>query len=290
MILVELTDGAVVFVLLERGPRGSGGKKWHVEGDIEMRDVFRLDGKIGIVIGGAGGIGQALSLGLSEYGATVVVASRNQEVLEGAAREIRSKTGGKTLAIQVNVTDETSVARLVGTVVAEFGTIDILVNAMGLNIKRDALEYPMEDWDTIFQVNVKGTMNCCKHVGRVMRENQGGKIVNMSSVRGIRGHTGGNSAYCATKGAVELITKALALEWAPYNVHVNAVGPSLIITPGTIHIQQDPERAQKYRASVPLGRLGMPEDVVGACIFLASPASDFITGQTIYIDGGLTAG
>jgi NAD(P)-dependent dehydrogenase (short-subunit alcohol dehydrogenase family) len=109
-------------------------------------------------------------------------------------------------------------------------------------------------------------------------------------VRGIRGYTGGNVGYCATKGAVELITKALALEWAPYNINVNALGPALVITPGTIHIKNNPELAEKYRKNVPLGRLCLPEDLVGACIFLASRASDFITGQTIYVDGGATAG
>jgi len=255
-----------------------------------LKDLFRLDGKVALVTGGGGGIGEALSLGLSEYGATVVVASRNLEALKKAAEDIHSRTGGKTLAIRADVMDENSVARLVSSVVSELGTIDVLVNAMGLNIKRDALEFPMEDWDRIFEVNVKGTMICCKQAGRIMREKQRGNIVNMSSVRGIRGFTGGNAAYCATKGAVELITKALALEWAPYNIHVNALGPSLVITPGTIHIQQNPELAKKYKATIPLGRLGMPEDLVGACVFLASPASDFVTGQTIYIDGGLTAG
>ena len=255
-----------------------------------MKDLFRLDGKVAIVTGGAGGIGEALSLGLSQYGAKVVITSRNKEALDKVAQEIQAKTGGEVQAIQTDVTDEASVISLVETVVDKLGTIDILVNAMGLNIKRDAFEYPMEDWDRIFDVNVKGTMIVCKQVARVMKEKKQGKIINMSSVRGIRGYTGGNSAYCATKGAVELITKALALEWAPYNIHVNALGPSLVITPGTVHIQKDPALAEKYKANVPLGRLGMPEDITGACIFLASEASDFITGQTIYIDGGLTAG
>ena len=148
----------------------------------------------------------------------------------------------------------------------------------------------MEDWDLIFDVNVKGTMISCKHFGRVMRDKKQGKVINMSSVRGIRGYTGGNTAYCATKGAVELITKTLALEWAPYNIHVNALGPALIITPGTIHIQQNPELAEKYKAMIPMNKLGVPEDLIGACVFLASEASNFITGQTLYVDGGLTAG
>lgn len=255
-----------------------------------MGDLFRLDGKIAVVIGGAGGIGETLALGLSQYGAKVVVASRNLERLNEVAKEIQSKTGGEALALQVDVTAENTVAGLVEKVLAEFRTVDILVNAMGLNIKREAVEYPMEDWDLIFDINVKGTMITCKHFGKVMREKKQGKIINMSSVRGIRGYTGGNTAYCATKGAVELITKTLALEWAPYNIHVNALGPALIITPGTIHIQQNPELAEKYKATIPMNRLGVPTDLIGACVFLASAASDFITGQTLYIDGGLTAG
>jgi NAD(P)-dependent dehydrogenase (short-subunit alcohol dehydrogenase family) len=255
-----------------------------------MADLFRLDGKIAVVIGGAGGIGETLALGLSQYGAKVVVSSRNLERLKEVAKEIQAKTGGEVMALQVDVTDEDSVASLVEKVLAKFGTVDILVNAMGLNIKREAVEYPMEDWDLIFDVNVKGTMISCKHFGRVMRDKKQGKVINMSSVRGIRGYTGGNTAYCATKGAVELITKTLALEWAPYNIHVNALGPALIITPGTIHIQQNPELAEKYKAMIPMNKLGVPEDLIGACVFLASEASNFITGQTLYIDGGLTAG
>ena len=255
-----------------------------------MSDLFRLDGKIAVVIGGAGGLGETLALGLSQYGAKVVVASRNLGALNKVAAEIKSKTGEDTLALQVDVTDENSMTNLVEGVLAKFGTVDILVNAMGLNIKREALEYPMEDWDTIFNVNVKGTMISCKHFGKVMKEKKQGKIINISSVREIRGYTGGNTAYCATKGAVGLITKTLALEWAPYNIHINAIGPSLIITPGTVHIQQNPELAKKYTAMIPLGRLGVPKDLTGACVFLASEASDFITGQTIFIDGGLMAG
>jgi gluconate 5-dehydrogenase len=255
-----------------------------------MEDLFRLSGKTAVVIGGAGGLGEAIALGLSRYGAAVVVASRNREALEKVAEGIRTETGGEALALQVDVTDEDSMAGLVKEVLARFSTVDILVNAMGLNIKRDALEYPMEDWDRIFSVNVKGTMIACKHFGRVMKEKGKGKIINLSSVREVRGYTGGNAAYCATKGAVGLMTKTLALELAPHNIHVNAIGPSLIITKGTIHIQQNPELAKKYSSLIPLGRLGEPGDLVGAAVFLASEASDFITGQTLFVDGGLTAG
>ena len=254
-----------------------------------MEDIFRLDGKIAVVIGGAGGLGEAISMGLSQYGAKLVVASRNLDALEKVAADIKSKTGGEVQAMQVDATDEESMTKLVEGVVSQCGTVDILVNAMGLNIKRDALDYPMEDWDKIFAINVKGTMIACKHFGRVMKEKQGGKIINLSSVREVRGYTGGNAAYCATKGAVGMITKTLALELAPHNIYVNAIGPSLIITQGTMHIQKDPELAKKYSAMIPLGRLGVPADLIGAAVFLASDASGFITGQTIFIDGGLTA-
>jgi NAD(P)-dependent dehydrogenase (short-subunit alcohol dehydrogenase family) len=254
-----------------------------------MKDMFRLDGKVAIVTGGAGGIGEALALGLGCQGATVVVSSRNQQAIETVAQKISTESGSEAIALAADVTDEGSLQGLVDAVLDKYGKIDILVNAMGMNIKRDAFDYPLEDWDRLFEVNVKGTMAACKAVGRVMRDQQAGAIVNLSSVRGIRGYTGGNSGYCATKGAVELITKALALEWAPSGIRVNALGPALVITPGTKHIAEDPQLAAKYAAAVPLGRIGLPEDMVGAVVYLCSDAASFVSGQTIYVDGGLTA-
>ncbi|MFH0730341.1 MAG: glucose 1-dehydrogenase [Pseudomonadota bacterium] len=253
------------------------------------KDIFSLNGKVAIVMGGAGGIGEALAIALGVQGATVIVSSRNQAAIDKVAQEITKTSGKEAVGISVDVTDEASMKRLVDTVVQKFGKIDILVNAMGMNIKKDAFDYPMEDWDKLFDVNVKGTMIACKAVGKIMREQKCGSIINLSSVRGIRGYTGGNTGYCATKGAVELITRALALEWAPHRIRVNALGPALIITPGTRHIAQNPELAKKYADAVPLGRIGLPEDLVGACVFLASDAAGFVSGQTIYVDGGLTA-
>ena len=254
-----------------------------------MKDIFKLDGRIAIVTGGAGGIGEALALGLAYHGATVVVSSRNQDAITAVAAKITKETGNEAIAIASDVTNEESVQKLVDAVVAKYGRIDILVNAMGMNIKHPALEYPLEDWDKLFNVNVKGTMIARKAVGKVMREQKKGAILNLSSVRGIRGYTGGNSGYCATKGAVELITKSLALEWAPNGIRVNALGPALVITPGTKHIAENPELAAKYASAVPMGRIGLPEDMVGAVVYLCSDAASFVSGQTIYVDGGLTA-
>lgn len=255
-----------------------------------MYEKFKLDGKIALINGGAGGLGSGISLGISQAGATVVIADVLPiDVLNEKAAEIKAATGNETMALNVDVTNEESMQSVVDAVVEKYGTIDICINAFGLNRKSPALEYPMEQWDQMFSVNVKGVMIACKIVGNVMVNKGKGSIVNLSSVREIRGYTGGNSAYCATKGAVGMITKTLAIEYAPKNVRVNAIGPSLVITQGTIHIQQNPELAKKYVAEIPLGRLGTPEDLVGTAIFLSSEASSFITGQTIFVDGGLLA-
>jgi len=254
-----------------------------------MQDLFRLDGKVALVGGGAGGIGESLALGLSRYGAKVVIASRRQEAVDAAAARIKAETGNETWAVTCDVTNEASVAEMVGKVVAKLGTIDILVNSQGMNIKRDAFEYPLEDWQALMNANINGTMLMCKHVGRVMKEKKNGKIINLSSVREQRGFTGGNVGYCATKGAVGAMTRCLAIEWAPFNIKVNAIGPALIITQGTIHIKNNPDLAKKYQAMIPLGRLAEPADLIGTCVFLASPASDFMTGQTLFVDGGVTA-
>ncbi|NWF91620.1 MAG: glucose 1-dehydrogenase [Syntrophaceae bacterium] len=255
-----------------------------------MTDMFRLDGKVAVVIGGAGGIGEIMALGLAGQGAKVVVASRNIEKLEAVAQKIRSETKSEAAAFQVDITDKGSVTQLARQVVARFGTVDILVNSQGANLKRPAVDFPVEDWDHMFNVNVKGTMLSCSEFGKIMIEKRRGKIINLSSVRGIRATLwGGNEGYSATKGAVDMITRSLASEWAPYHINVNAIAPSLIYTELAAVTLQDPERLQKYLANVPLKRVGQPQDLVGVCIFLASAASDFITGQIIYLDGGLTA-
>jgi NAD(P)-dependent dehydrogenase (short-subunit alcohol dehydrogenase family) len=252
--------------------------------------MFRLDGKVAVVIGGSGGIGELIAAGLAKQGARVAIASRNIQKLEEVAHRIQSESESEAVAFQVDVTDEQSVAQLAEKVVSRFGTVDILVNSQGVNLKRSATEFPVDAWDLMFGVNVKGTMLTCREFGKVMINKEKGKIINLSSVRGIRATLwGGNEAYCATKGAVDMITRTLAAEWAPHNINVNAIAPSLIYTELAARTLQDPERLQRYLANVPLKRVGQPKDVVGLCVFLASDASDFITGQILYVDGGLTA-
>lgn len=255
-----------------------------------MANLFRVDDKVAVVVGGAGGIGEALGHGLAEYGAKVVIADLNIERAEQVAQDIQSNFKSEAVAIKFDITDEKSVAQMAEQVVAKLGTVDILVNSQGVNVKHPATEFPVDGWDFMFNINVRGTMLTCREFGKVMTEKKSGKVINLSSVRGVRATAwSGNEGYAATKAAIDMITRSLASEWAQYKINVNAIGPSTIATPFSERTLKDPERLKRFLASCPLGRVGQPIDVVGACIFLASPASDFITGQIVYLDGGLTA-
>lgn len=246
-----------------------------------------MKGKVAIVVGGGGGIGRAQALGLADAGADVVVASRKLEHLEPVVKEIQTR-GRKALAVPVEVTDEKSVAAMVGTALKKFPHIDILVNAHGLAIRRPADSFPIDEWQRVMDINTRGTFLCCQAVGRVMVKQHSGKIINLSSVRGRYGLPADYAAYCASKGAVDALTRTLACEWAKYNVLVNAVAPTVVETELTRPALADPEYAKRMKSRIPLGRWAMPDDIVGATIFFASKASDFITGQILYIDGGVT--
>jgi len=255
-----------------------------------MADMFRLDNKVAVIIGATGGIGEPIAFGLARQGAKIALASRNLPKLEELARQIQVETKSGTAAFQVDVTDEYSVAQLARNVLSEFRTVDILVNSQGVNLKYPATEFPVTDWDNMFNINVRGIMLSCREFGKVMIERKSGKVINLSSVRGVRAtFWGGNEGYAATKAAIDMITRSLASEWAQYKINVNAIAPSTVATPFSERTLQDPERLKRFLASCPLGRVGQPQDIIGACVFLASSASDFITGKILYVDGGLTA-
>ncbi len=224
---------------------------------------------------------------MAEAGADVVVASRKPEHLEPVAKEIQAR-GRKSLAVPVEVTQEKSVVAMLDSVLKEFPHVDILVNAHGLAIRKPADTFPIDEWQQVMDVNTRGTFICCQVVGRVMIKQRSGKIINMSSVRGRYGLPADYAAYCPSKGAVDTLTRTLACEWAKYNVLVNAVAPTIVETKLTRPALANPQFAQQMKSRIPLGRWAMPEDIVGATIFFASKASDFITGQILYIDGGVT--
>jgi len=255
-----------------------------------MDDLFSLKGKNALVVGGAGGLGHGIAEGLARYGAQVAIASLNPAKLERAAQELEASTGRKVRTYRVDCTEESSVEELVASSVSDLGRVDVLVNAVGYNSKAPAIEFPMEEWDRLFAVNVRGVMMCCKHFAAHMVESGGGKIINVSSIRGARAGLGGNSAYCASKGAVDMMTRQFAVELASQNVQVNAIAPIITVTPMTEEtIKKEAARYERVLLNIPMGRMCTIADIVGPAVFLASPASDFVTGTILYPDGGMMA-
>jgi NAD(P)-dependent dehydrogenase (short-subunit alcohol dehydrogenase family) len=253
-----------------------------------MGDLFRLDGKVAVVVGGGGGIGKALALGLARQGADVALASRSLEKLHAVAEELQADADvrGKVKAFQMDSCDEESVKNAVQAIVADMGTVDILVNSQGLNIKEPFADQTVASWGSLFDNNVKGVMLCCREFGKVMLEKKKGKIINVSSVAGDRGvPLAGNVGYCSSKAAVSNLTRMLAYEWAKHGINVNAIGPSVIFTPG-MKAALPPEVLAGATALHPIGRVAEPEELMGTCIYLASAASDYMTGQVVYVDGG----
>lgn len=252
-----------------------------------MKDLFNLEGKTALVVGGAGGIGQGIATGLAFYGARVCIASRNQESLERAQAEIKEEVGKDVAFYICDATSEEDVTALADKLEAEYGKVDILVNSQGFNRKHPITEFPVDVWDQLFEVNVKSVMICCKVFGARMQAKGGGRILNLSSVRGIRGCGGGNAGYGATKGAVDMLTKMMAAELGP-DVTVNAIGPTVVETPMMKDILND-DLKKMLAGNAPMKRIGLVEDCIGPAVFLCSDAAGFITGQIIYPDGGLTS-
>lgn len=255
-----------------------------------MDDLFSLKGRNAVIVGGAGGIGRGLAEGFVRHGAQVAIADVNLTGLENAVAEIEAATGQKVKAYPVDTGQESKVQELVAKAVGDMGRVHVLVNAQGFNIKAPATEFPVADWDRLFSVNVRGVMICCKHFAAHMVEQGGGKIINLSSIRGARAALGGNLAYCASKGAVDMLTRQLAVELASKKVLVNAIAPIITITPMTEErVRRDADRYEKMLVNVPLNRMGTVADLVGPAVFLASAASDFVTGTILYPDGGTMA-
>ncbi|OGO22548.1 MAG: hypothetical protein A2144_02345 [Chloroflexi bacterium RBG_16_50_9] len=253
-----------------------------------MTELFDFTKKVALIVG-VGGIGHAQALGFAEHGADIVAADKRPEIAEKVAGEVRA-LGRKALAIAVDVTQEPSVAAMVRRVLEEFQRIDILVNAAGMVIRRPAsLDYTIDEWQQIIDVNTRGTWLCCQAVGREMVKQGGGRIINMSSVAGSYGTKGGGAAYGPSKAAIDNLTRTLACEWAKFNVLVNALAPTVIETDFTRSVLENPQRAQRLKDAIPLGRWGLPEDIVGPTLFFASEASNFVTGQILFVDGGLTS-
>lgn len=250
-------------------------------------NLLDLTGKKALVVG-AGGIGAALAAGLAQHGADVAVADRDAAAADAAADGVRA-FGCRTLARTVDVTDESSVQALAEDLGTFGDSIDILVNAAGVAARTPSVSVSLENMRQTLEVNTLGTFICCRVFGQVMMGRGGGKIVNISSVRARYGTRGGMADYCASKAAVDALTRQLAVEWAPHKVFVNAIAPTVVETEFTTTILSNPAAAASLIERIPLGRWAQPEDLVGPVLFFASAASDYVTGQVLFVDGGLTA-
>jgi NAD(P)-dependent dehydrogenase (short-subunit alcohol dehydrogenase family) len=248
-------------------------------------DLFDLSGRVAIVTGGVGGLGLPIAEGLASAGAISVIADILSEQGEKAAESIRAE-GLKAKSIPVDVAKRGSVQQMVSETLKAFSRVDILVNCAGIIIRTPIEEVTDEEWNAIVDVNLRGVFLCSQIVGIEMIKRRAGKIINISSnsVQAIQPHRG---VYSTTKAGVSHLTKVMALEWAPYHINVNAIAPATTVTDLSRQFFEDhPEDLQERLRSIPLGRLGDPKDYVGMAILLASKASDFITGQTIFVDGG----
>ncbi|MCL5959510.1 MAG: SDR family oxidoreductase [Chloroflexi bacterium] len=257
------------------------------EDHFDASKLFDLTGRKAVVTGAASGLGRVIARGLASCGADVVAADANFEGAEMTALEI-SRSGRKAIPVRVDVTVEDEVQQMVRQTIAEFGRIDISFNIPGMNIRKPSLEMTVAEFQKIVTLNLTGVFICAKAVGAVMVEQRQGRMVNMSS---IMGHiaVAKQSGYSSSKGAVSQLTKVLAIEWAPYNVTVNALCPGYTMTPLVRQIIADQDWLADIQRRTPLGRLAEPEEIVGPAIFLVSDAASYVTGTTLLVDGGWTA-
>lgn len=254
--------------------------------------LFSLTDRVALIPGGGGGIGSALAQALGRAGAAVSIVSRTKEHAETAAGGVRA-IGAESLAMAADLTDAGECERVVGETVNRFGRLDIVINAIGGgagNALYAAEEYPQNAWDWIFDLNLKSTVQATQAAVKAMiAGGRGGRVLNISSVRGQLGINAGYSAYVAAKGAINSLSRQWATEWAKHQITVNAIAPTFVDTPQVATLLADPKFKAGLVARIPLGRIGGTQDLIGAALFFCSDASSFVTGQILTIDGGLTA-
>ena len=251
-------------------------------------DMFNLKGKTAIVTGASSGLGVVFAQALAEMGANLELAARRIEKLNEVASNLKPLSA-KVRPFSCDVSKQEDVQSLVDDTVKTFGRLDIIVNNAGVAAMSPATDISVEEWNKVVAVNLTGVFLCARTAARQMIKQGGGKIINIASIYGAVGDVFPASPYYATKGAVINMTRDLAVEWAPYNIKVNAIAPGFFPSEMTEAIFKDPGYLEYIRKQTPLGRPGNPEDLKGAVVYLASSASDYVTGQTIFVDGGWTA-
>lgn len=260
---------------------------------VSFQKLFDLSGRTALITGAGVGFGEAISLGFAEYGCDIAAADLNIENPQRTAEKVRQR-GRRAIALKANVAVPEEVSTMVDETVRALGGVDILVNCAGIPQHDPAELTPLETWDRVLDINLRGTFLCCQAAARVMLQKKSGIIINFSSIAGLVGVGRGANAYCASKGGVNALTKQLALEWADRGIRVNAIAPCQFLTPGLRDVMADPQfdakrLMQTWVSNIPLGRVGEPEEIVGPALFLASMASSMVTGVVLPVDGGYLA-
>ncbi len=251
---------------------------------------FRVDDQIAIVTGSGSGMGRAFAQALAGAGADVVITELpGREALAAETAVLVQAQGRRALTLSLDVTQVASIRAMVEKVVAEWGQIDILINNAGMNIRKWAVDVTEQDWDAVVNTDLRGAFFCAQSVGKAMiQRGKGGRIISTASQIGLVGYTE-RVAYCAAKAGVVNMTRVLAIEWARHRITVNAIAPTFVNTPLVAALLESEEVRREVLSRIPLGRLAEPEDIVGAVLYLASPAAAMVTGHTLVVDGGWTA-
>jgi len=260
----------------------------------DPKNLFSLAGKTALITGASGAFGRVAALALAKAGAKVVLAASSAAALEKVAAEVKA-AGGEARTVARRAASEADAQAMVDMAVNAFGSLDILVAAAGMNDPAPIVDQSLERFEAVMNANVTGSWLVCKAAGaQMIKQGRGGKVVLTSSARSVRGHPAGYGAYCTSKSAIDGLARTLGCEWGKYNITVNAIGPTVFRSNLTAWMFADDEKAKAVRTGfltrLPLGRLGEPEDLVGVLLFLCSHASDFCTGQVVFVDGGYTAG
>lgn len=255
----------------------------------DYRSIFNLEGKVALVAGGGGAIGGEMAQALADFGAVIVIADLSAGACQKCLAEIQS-AGGVATSVVLDVLSEESIDNAVQEVDDRYGRVDVLVNAVGTHIEQPAHEFTASSWDTVLDINLRGAFLLSKAVARRMiARGKPGSQIHITSVRSNLGIRRGYAAYVASKGGLGILIKQLATEWAPYGIRVNGIAPTFTRTPLVADYLNDPAFYQGLVNRIPMGRICETSDLVGLAVFLASDASSFITGQNIFVDGGVTA-
>jgi len=254
---------------------------------MKISELLSIKGKVAVITGASSGLGVTFAEALAEGGANLILAARRIEKLNEVAVQMR-KLGVKAMPFQCDVSKQEEVQALVNTTIKNFGKLDIIVNNAGVAAMGPSTEMPVEEWNRVVSVNLTGVFLCARTAAKQMIKQGSGKVINIASIYGAVGDVFPAAPYYATKGAVINLTRDLAVEWAPFKVNVNAIAPGFFPSEMTEGIFRESRYTEYITKQTPLGRIGKPDDLKGAVLFLASPASDFVTGQTIFVDGGWT--